>query len=191
MGFEKNRRYFDASGAGRAAISVHFHSMAFPTQTWPSSNGRFLISTDAARLDFAVVHEYLANRSYWVPGIAREKVERAAAHSLCFGVYEATSSQQIGYARVVTDYTLFAYLCDVFILEGFRGFGLGKWLVQTVLAHPDIPNPRRWLLATKDAHGLYAQNGFVELPEPTRWMVKMVQSPSHAAPNLTGLAPSA
>lgn len=155
--------------------------MPFSSVSWPSPDGRFLISTDPARLDLAVVHDYLANRSYWVLGIAREKVERAAANSLCFGVYERTSGRQVGYARVVTDYTLFAYLCDVFVLEDFRGLDLGKWLVATVLAHPDIPNPRRWLLATKDAHGLYAQNGFVPLPEPTRWMVKMAESALPAA----------
>ena len=150
--------------------------MPFPPAAWSSPDRRFIISTDRARLDLAVVQDYLANRSYWVPGIAREKVERAAAHSLCFGVYEATSGRQVGYARVVTDYTLFAYLCDVFVLEDFRGLGLGKWLVQTVLAHPNIPNPRRWLLATADAHGLYAQHGFGPLPAPERWMVKLAEA---------------
>ena len=110
-----------------------------------------------------------------MPGIARETVERAARHSLCFGVYEIATNNQIGYARVVTDYTLFAYLCDVFILEEFRGLGLGKCLVETALNHPDIPNPRRWLLATKDAHTLYGQFGFAPLPEPARWMVKLAQ----------------
>lgn len=145
--------------------------MPLPDQLSP--DGRFVISTDPARLDFAVIHDYLANRSYWLPGVAREKVERAARHSLCFGIYETATGRQVGYCRVVTDYTTLAYLCDVFVLEDFQGQGMGKWLVATVLAHPDLPNLRRWLLATRDAHGLYAQHGFTPLPTPERWMVKL------------------
>ncbi|MBC7446693.1 MAG: GNAT family N-acetyltransferase [Hymenobacteraceae bacterium] len=150
--------------------------MSFPAQSWWSPDGRFLISTDPARLDLGVVHDYLTHRSYWAKGSTREKNERAAAHSLCFGVYEVASGQQVGYARVVTDYTVFAYLCDVFVLEEFRGHGLGKWLVKTVLSHPEISNPRRWVLGTADAHGLYAQHGFGPLPTPERWMVKLGES---------------
>jgi GNAT superfamily N-acetyltransferase len=160
--------------------------MPFPPQSWSSPDGRFDLSTDPARLDLNAVHDYLANRSYWAAGVSLETVTRAAAHSLCFGVYVAATGQQAGYARVVTDYTTFAYLCDVFILEDFRGHGLGKWLVETVLAHPEIPNPRRWLLATADAHGLYAQHGFTPLPTPERWMVKLatpLSTPADAAPN--------
>ena len=156
--------------------------MVPPSITWPSSDGRFEISTDPARLDLATVHDFLTNRSYWVPGISRERVARSMANSLCFGVYEVSSGRQVGNARVVTDYTLFAYLCDVFILEEFRGQGLSKWLVATVLAHPEIPNPRRWLLGTSDAHGLYAQHGFVPLPAPERWMVKLAVAGPGAAP---------
>lgn len=147
--------------------------MSYPPITWPSSDGRFEISTDPARLDLDVIHDFLTNRSYWVPGISRERVARAMANSLCFGLYEVGSGRQVGNARVVTDYTLFAYLCDVFVLEDFRGLGLSKWLVATVLAHPEIPNPRRWLLGTADAHGLYARYGFEHLPTPERWMVKL------------------
>ena len=139
----------------------------------PSADGAFLLSTDPARLDFAVLHDFLSNRSYWAAGRPREWVERAARHSLCFGIYQISTGRQVAYARVVTDYTAFAYLCDVFVLEDFRGRGLSKWLMAAVLAHPDIPNPRRWLLATQDAHGLYAQFGFEPLPTPERWMVKL------------------
>ncbi len=152
--------------------------MSFPLVEWSSPDGQFLLSTDPARLDLAVVHDYLANQSYWLPGVSRENVARAAANSLCFGLYETASGRQVGYARVVTDYTFFAYLCDVFVLEAFRGRGLGKWLVEAVLQHPDIPNPRRWLLATKDAHTLYTQHGFGPLADPTRWMVKMAAAAS-------------
>lgn len=156
--------------------------MPFPSYSWPSADGRFVISTDPARLDFGAVHAYLSEQSYWAKGVTRQAVERAAAHSLCFGIYEVATNHQAGYARVVTDYTTFAYLCDVFVLETFRGHGLGKWLIATILSHPDIPNPRRWLLATADAHGLYAQNGFTPLPLPERWMVKLAQVAPPAEP---------
>ncbi len=127
----------------------------------------FTISTDPARLDFDVIHGYL-QRAYWSPGVPREVVEKAARHSLCFGVYEGDG--QIGYARVISDYAVFAYLADVFILERYRGQGLGKWLVACVLAHPDLQNLRKWMLATRDAHGLYAQYGFRPLPTPAMIM---------------------
>ncbi len=127
----------------------------------------FTISTDPARLDFDVIHGYL-QRAYWSPGVPREVVEKATRHSLCFGVYEGDG--QIGYARVISDYAVFAYLADVFILERYRGQGLGKWLVACVLAHPDLQNLRKWMLATRDAHGLYAQYGFRPLPTPAMIM---------------------
>ncbi len=138
-----------------------------------SADGAFTLSTDAARLDFAVIHDFLANRSYWAKGTSRERVERAAAHSLCFGIYENGSGRQVAYARVVTDYTTLAYLCDVFVLEEFRGRGLSKWLMASLLAHTNIESPRRWLLATADAHGLYRPFGFEPLPTPERWLVKL------------------
>jgi GNAT superfamily N-acetyltransferase len=127
------------------------------------------VSDDAGRLDFAVVHGYLT-RSYWSPGVAREVVERAARGSLAFGLYDGAN--QIGYARVVTDRATFAYLADVFVLEAHRGRGLGVFLVEAVLAHPGLQGLRRWLLATRDAHALYARFGFGPLPEPTRYMVR-------------------
>lgn len=132
-----------------------------------SQRGDYRISTDPQQLDLAAVHAYLA-QSYWSPGIARERVERAAANSLCFGLFHG--AQQVGFARVVTDKTTFAYLADVYILEAHRGQGLSKWLMQTILAHPDLQGLRRFMLATRDAHSLYAQFGFTALANPGRLM---------------------
>lgn len=122
------------------------------------------ISTDAARLDAHAVHAYLT-RSYWSPGIPFETVERALRHSLCFGVYHAASGAQVGLARVVTDYATFAYLCDVYVLEEHRGHGLGKRLMREVMTHPALTGARRAMLATRDAHGLYARHGFRAPPD--------------------------
>ncbi|WP_394791396.1 GNAT family N-acetyltransferase [Rhodoferax sp.] len=132
-----------------------------------SQRGAYSISTDPDRMDMAAVHAYLA-QSYWSPGISRERVERAAANSLVFGMFHA--GQQVGFARVVTDKTSFAYLADVYILEAHRGQGLSKWLMQTILGHADLQGLRRFLLATRDAHGLYAQFGFSPLANPDRLM---------------------
>lgn len=118
------------------------------------------ISTDLARLDLRAIHAYLV-RSYWSAEIPLETVERAARNSLCFGVYEAASSTQVGFTRVVTDYATFAYLCDVYVLEEHRGRGLSKWMMREVMAHPALAGARRAMLATRDAHGLYEQYGFV------------------------------
>ena len=113
-----------------------------------TSHEGFTISTDPAKLDLAVIHGFLTT-SYWSPGIARERVERAIRHSLPFGVYEG--ERQVGFARVITDYTSFAYLADVFVLDAYRGRGLALWLMETILAHPELQDLRRWLLATRDA----------------------------------------
>ena len=117
------------------------------------------ISTDPARLDINAMHAYLV-RSYWSPGIPYATVERAARHSLCFGLYEKTTGKQVGLSRVVTDHATFAYLCDVYVLEEHRGRGLGKFMMHTVMAHPALTGARRAMLGTRDAHGLYAQYGF-------------------------------
>jgi GNAT superfamily N-acetyltransferase len=122
------------------------------------------ISTDPSRLDVDAMHAYLT-RSYWSPGIPRETVERAARHSLCFGVYERAGGAQVGLARVVTDHATFAYLCDVYVLEEHRGHGLGKRLIEEVMAHPALTGARRAMLATRDAHGLYARHGFRAPPD--------------------------
>ena len=131
----------------------------------------YTISTDRARLDLAVIHDYLSQRSYWAQGRPLDLVRRSIDHSLCFGLY--AGDQQAGFARVVTDYTTFAWLCDVFILEAHRGRGLGKWLIETIVAHPDLHNLRNFLLATRDAHGLYhLYGGFQPLPKPDKWMIR-------------------
>jgi len=125
-------------------------------------------STDRARLDIDLIHAFLRDHSYWVPGIHRELVERSIAASLCFGVYEA--DHQLGFARVITDGVGFTYLADVFVVETARGRGLGKRLVAFVMAHPDLQRVRRFMLATRDAHALYAQYGFAPLARPEVFM---------------------
>jgi GNAT superfamily N-acetyltransferase len=132
-----------------------------------SSDSEYEISADKQRLDIATIHEYLA-KSYWSPGVPRAVVERAIEGSLCFGVFH--QSKQVGFARVVTDKATFAYLADVFILEPHRGKGLSKRLMAFLFAHPDLQGLRRFILATKDAHGLYKQFGFTELANPGRFM---------------------
>ena len=126
------------------------------------------ISTDPARLDLDVIHGYL-REAYWSPGVPRDEVERTIARTLSFGLY-APDGAQAGFARVVTDGATFAWIADVFVLDPHRGRGLGVWLMETVLAHPDLQGLRRIVLATKDAHELYERFGFVPLPTPERWM---------------------
>lgn len=128
----------------------------------------FTISTDKSKLNIAVVHGYLSNHSYWAKNIPLEKVERSIAFSFCFGVYQQT--EQIGFARLITDYTTYAYLADVFILPSHRGLGLSKWLMAFITANPELQGLRRWVLATQDAHGLYAQFGFEPYDKPERLM---------------------
>ena len=131
----------------------------------------YTISTDPQRLDMQVVHGFLANESYWAQGRSVDTIRRSIEHSLAFGVYEG--ERQIGFCRVITDYATFAWLADVFIVEAYRGRGLAVWLVETVLSHPELQGLKRWLLATKDAHGLYAKYGFEPLTEPERWMTRL------------------
>jgi GNAT superfamily N-acetyltransferase len=132
------------------------------------TRGPYEISTDASRLDVDLVHRYLQGESYWAKGIQREVVERSIPGSLCFGVY--TGEAQVGFARVISDRATFAYLADVFVLEAHRGQGLGKWLMEVVVGHPDLQGLRRWMLGTRDAHRLYAQYGFTALGNPARFM---------------------
>ena len=131
----------------------------------------YTISTDPARLDLGIIHDFLANRSYWARGIPRPLLKKAIEHSLPFGLYH--QGKQIGFARVLTDYERLAYLMDVFVLEGFRGRGLGKWLLACIFGHPELKDVRRWMLATWDAHRLYAQYGFTPLARPDRLMEKV------------------
>jgi len=129
--------------------------------------GNYLVTTDPARLDKEFIHGYLT-RSYWSEGISRNVVELGIANSLCFGVYEG--EQQVGFARVITDYTTFAYLADVFIIESHRGRGLSKFLMECIVNDSRLQGFRRWILGTRDAHGLYAQYGFKPLAKPERFM---------------------
>jgi GNAT superfamily N-acetyltransferase len=130
---------------------------------------QFTISTDPSRLDIDAIADLLS-RSYWANTRTREQLERALSHSLVFGLYDG--DRQVGLARVVSDYSIFAYLCDVILHEEYRGHGLGKWLMSAVHNHPDLVNVRRWMLVTNDAHGLYRQFGYALLEQPERWMMK-------------------
>lgn len=138
----------------------------FAIQTYQRDN--YLISTDVDKLDINLIYTYLAEESYWAAGISHEKVARFVRYSLCFGLYDQQEigDRQIGFARIVTDYTTFAYLADVFILATYRGRGLGKWLIASVLSHPDVQGLRRWSLRTADAHSLYTRFGFKPYDNP-------------------------
>lgn len=141
--------------------------------------GLFRISTDKRLLDLPRIHAFLASDSYWAVGVPVEIVRRAVEHSLTFGIYQG--SEQVGFARVITDYATFGYIADVFVLAAWRGQGLGKWLMETILAHPDLQGFRRWVLATRDAHGLYEQVGFKPLHSPTSFMEIRVPNPYQAS----------
>ncbi|MBZ5705850.1 MAG: GNAT family N-acetyltransferase [Acidobacteriia bacterium] len=129
--------------------------------------GEFTISTDRARLDLDVIHGFLTD-CYWAKGIPREVVARAIENSLCFGVY--SEGKQVGFARVISDYATYAYIGDVFVLESHRGRGLGKWLMECIMQHPQLQGLRRWSLVTNDAHALYGPFGFTALKSPEKHM---------------------
>jgi GNAT superfamily N-acetyltransferase len=167
----------------------------YPDMIMESRRGELLVSSDPARLDLDMIHGFLTN-CYWAKGIPREVVARSIEHSLCFGVYDGTSElsphlakeerrgapgregappergtpAQVGFARVVSDFATVAYLGDVFVLESHRGRGLSKWLMECIMRHPALQNLRRWMLLTRDAHGLYSQFGFAPLSSPERYM---------------------
>jgi GNAT superfamily N-acetyltransferase len=130
--------------------------------------GEYTISTNNDRLSIQLVHDFISNQSYWGQGRRIETVQRALENSLNFGLYK--KNQQVGFARVVTDYCTFAWLADVFVIDEYRGQGLSKWLMEVIMSHPQLVGMRRWVLATRDAHGLYRQFGFVEMLQPERWM---------------------
>ena len=135
--------------------------------------GEYTISTDRALLDLDLVHRFLSEEAYWSQGVEREVVERSIEHSLPFGLYRGR--EQVGFARVVTDRAAIAYLADVFVISAERGYGLGKWLVETVLAHPDLQGLRVLFLGTADAHSLYERYGFRAI-DPTRMMERRTGS---------------
>jgi GNAT superfamily N-acetyltransferase len=135
-----------------------------------SHRDTLLISTDPSRLDLDAITDMLS-RAYWAKDRTREVITRAMQNSLVFGVFDG--NRQVGLARVVSDYATFAWLCDVFVHEDYRQRGIGKWLMETILTHPDLQGLRRFLLITRDAHGLYSQYGFSPLQNPDRWMEKI------------------
>lgn len=130
--------------------------------------GDYVISTERARIDLDAVHGFLTN-CYWAKGISRELVARSIEHSLSFGIY-GPGDEQAGFARIISDYATVAYIGDVFILEAHRGRGLSKWLMECIVQHPLLQNLRRWILLTRDAHGLYSKFGFNALAKPERYM---------------------
>jgi GNAT superfamily N-acetyltransferase len=156
-------------------------SMKAPNE-W--QQGSQVISTDKDRLNLPLIHDFLSNKSYWAKGRSLETVRRSIENSLSFGVYEG--SEQIGFARVVTDYATFAWIADVFIIEKCRGQGTGKWLIDVIVSHRDLQGFRRWVLATRDAHDLYRRVGFRDLHRPERWMERpdpnMQESPDYWRP---------
>lgn len=132
--------------------------------------GDFKITTDKSQLDLGVIHDFLSNQSYWCRNIPWEKVKTSVDNSLNFGLFYR--DRQIGYARVITDFSSVAYLGDVFVLDEFRGQGLSKWLMDKIMTHPDLQGLRRWILLTRDAHELYKKFGWTSIANPEKWMEK-------------------
>lgn len=128
----------------------------------------FCISTDKAKLDVDSVHNFLSTKAYWCLNIPKERVQIAIQNSLCFGVYH--EENQIGFARVISDFSTVAYLGDVFVLEEYRGKGLSKWLMEVIMSHPNLQGLRRWILLTGDAHNLYRKFGWTDISDPKKWM---------------------
>lgn len=141
---------------------------ATPAELELWQRGEYTISTDHSRLDLNVIHDFISNHSYWGRGREPDVVQRSIDNSMPFGLYQ--EHQQVGFARIVTDYATFAWVADVFIVPEHRGRGLSKWLMEVILDHPKLQGFRRWVLATKDAHGLYEHFGFIQLHRPERWM---------------------
>jgi GNAT superfamily N-acetyltransferase len=133
---------------------------------WQKEN--FIISDEKEKLDAEYIHDYLSTKSYWAENIPLETVKRSIDGSICFGMYE--NEKQIGFARVVTDKATFGYLADVFIDENYRAQGLSKWMMEIIMAYPELQGLRRWMLGTRDAHSLYEKFGFEPLENPKRIM---------------------
>jgi len=141
----------------------------------------YTISTDNRRLDIPTIHQFLSSESYWAQGRSEATVRKALDNSFNFGLYQA--DKQVGFARVVTDFATFAWVADVFVLPEYRGRGLSKWLMKTILEHDELQGFRRWVLSTRDAHSLYQRFGFIPLHRPERWMERpdpnMQESPDY------------
>jgi GNAT superfamily N-acetyltransferase len=146
-----------------------------------AQNAVYSITTDPDAMDIATIHRYLSEESYWAKHIPIALVQKSIRHSLCFGVFDG--NKQIGFARVITDQTCFAYLADVFILPAYRGQGLSKWLMGTIHAHPDLQGLRRWMLFTKDAHGLYSQFGWEQMPDHLTSRIMQIHHPDVYLPS--------
>ncbi len=138
--------------------------MKIITQT----KGAFTISTDKSKLDLNVIHHYLSQESYWSKDIPMERIQKSIDNALCFGIFHG--DQQVGYAKVISDFSTMAYLGDVFVLETYRGQGLSKWLMETIMSHPELQDLRRWMLLTADAHELYQKYGWKPIASPEKWM---------------------
>ncbi|RZA00649.1 MAG: N-acetyltransferase [Sphingobacteriaceae bacterium] len=132
-----------------------------------SKNG-YSISTDKTKLNVNAIHQFLSTKAYWSLNIPKQTVATAIKNSLCFGIYKG--EEQVGFARIITDYATIAYLGDVYILETERGNGLSKWLMETIMSHADLQGLRRWILLTGDAHELYRKFGWTDIADPTKWM---------------------
>lgn len=128
----------------------------------------FVLSTNPNKLDVDAIHHFLATKAYWCLNIPKETVQKSIENALCFGIYDG--NQQIGFARVISDFATIGYLGDVYILEDYRGKGLSKWLMETIMSHPELQGLRRWILLTGDAHGLYEQFGWHAIADPSKWM---------------------
>jgi len=131
-------------------------------------NEQYSISTDKAKLDIESIHSFLSTKAYWSLNIPRTTLQTAIDNSLCFGVYN--DNEQIGFARVISDFATIAYLGDVYVLENFRGRGISKWLMETIMGHPSLQGLRRWILLTGDAHELYRKFGWTNIADETKWM---------------------
>jgi GNAT superfamily N-acetyltransferase len=130
--------------------------------------GEYLISTDKEKLDIKAIHHFLSTTSYWCKNVPKSVVETSIQHSLCFGIYKA--EEQVGFARIITDYATVAYLGDVYVLEEHRGKGLSKWMIALIMEHPNLQGLRRWILRTSDAHELYRKFGWADVTDTSRWM---------------------
>ena len=166
-------------------MNLH-QAAASPSERELWQRDEYTISTDPSRLDINLIHDFISNHSYWGSGRERDVVQRSIENSMVFGLYQG--DQQVGFARIVTDYATFAWVADVFVVPEHRGRGLSKWLMEVIIAHPKLQGFRRWVLATKDAHGLYAQFGFIQLHRPERWMERpdpnMKEAPDYWQPQV-------
>lgn len=169
-----SQRVLEKTGLTRINEADYFGMHVYRYVAVSYRRGDYYISTDPDRLDVEFIHGFLDRSSYWAQGRPLSVVQKSLAHSLCFGVYHG--AEQVGLARVVTDHATFAWVCDVFIAEPHRGRGLSKWLIESVVTHPELRGLKRTLLATRDAHELYRRyGGFVNLPAPEKWMTRQNQ----------------